>query len=150
MNHASKGLIAILALVITGIAAAAPSCPTYNFYKVEDQLYLRHDIERVTGIVDLSAALSAKGSALPLGDIDLGALPLPRISLPPPVLELPDEPQPLPDICELYFETFNPDAAACACEVFADAVRKVSHPFQAVVIGHYAGRSFEETGECPL
>jgi hypothetical protein len=73
-----------------------------------------------------------------------------RIPGPVPPIGLPVGPQQRPGACEVYRQTFRADAADCACRAFIEALREGLNEYQAVIVGHFAGRRAERTGVCAV
>jgi hypothetical protein len=76
-------------------------------------------------------------------------IPIPIPGLLPPV-ELPAGPQERPSACDVYRQTFGRAAADCACRAYVEARREGLSEYQAIIVGHFAGRRAERTGVCPL
>jgi hypothetical protein len=71
------------------------------------------------------------------------------LPFPLPPIDLPDFTF-RPSVCDVYFRTFIPSAADCACRAFQEAIREGLNSWQATVIGHFAGRRAERTGKCEI
>jgi hypothetical protein len=70
-----------------------------------------------------------------------------RVPLLPPI-DLPVGPVQRPGACEVYRKTFGPAAGDCACRAYIEALRQGMNEYQAVIVGHFAGRRAQQTGEC--
>jgi hypothetical protein len=75
--------------------------------------------------------------------------PIPLPGLIPPV-ELPAGPQQRPSPCDVYARTFGAAAADCACRAYIEARREGLNEYQAIIVGHFAGRRAQRTGLCPV
>lgn len=73
-----------------------------------------------------------------------------RIPGPVPPIDLPVGPQQRPSACDAYRQSFRPDVADCACRAFLEALREGMNEYQAIIVGHFAGRRFQRTGVCSV
>lgn len=74
------------------------------------------------------------------------------IRAPSPLLpaEVPIGQQQRPSACDVYARTFGLTAADCACRAYIEARREGMNEYQAVIVGHFAGRRAERSGVCPV
>jgi hypothetical protein len=68
----------------------------------------------------------------------------------PPPIGIPVGPQQRPSVCEVYYQTFRHDAADCACRAYLEALREGLSEYQAIIVGHFAGRRAARGLGCPV